>query len=95
MRVTRKLQKKRKKEREDRMEAKELVGKRVKDNDNEYKGDTGKVSDIRTFKKANKTYAVVEWDKQSKHDKLNKRGKCYRNYSPSEFGGMFKRFKVL
>jgi len=71
------------------MEAKELLGKRVKDSDNEYKGDTGKVSDTRHFEKTNKTYAVVEWDENTKH------GKCYRNYSPDKFGGMFKRFKVL
>ena len=71
------------------METKELLGKRVKDTKDEYKNDTGKVSDIRTFTKANKTYAVVEWDENTKH------GKCYRNYSPDKFGGMFKRFKVI
>ena len=71
------------------METKSLLGKRVTDNKNEYKGDTGVVSDIRHFEKANKTYAVVEWDDNTKH------GKCYRNYSPEKFGSMFKRFKIL
>ena len=70
------------------METKQLVGKRVEDKDDRYKGDTGKVSDTRHFEKANKTYAVVEWDENSKH------GKCYRNYDKSKVG-TFKRFKLI
>lgn len=71
------------------MDTQELLGRKVKDSKSEYKNDTGTIKDIRHFTKANKTYAVVKWDKNSKH------GDCYRNYSPNEFGGFMKRLKLL
>ena len=70
------------------METKKILNKQVIDSKQEYKGDKGKVTDIRVFEKAQKTYAVIQWDKDTKH------GNCYRNYKPDKFG-MFKRFKVL
>ena len=71
------------------MENQELIGRKVKDTKREYKGDVGEVTDIRHFEKANITYAVVKWNKGSKH------GEVYRNYKPKEIGGIFDRFKFI
>lgn len=70
------------------METTQLLGRKVKDTKNEYSGDIGTVTDIRHFEKANKTYAVVQWDDGTKH------GNVYRNYSPDKFGFM-KRIKLV
>ena len=64
-----------------------MIGKVVKDTKTEYKGDIGVVTDIRHFKKADKTYAVVQWTEGSKHG-----DGVYRNYKPDQFG-IFKRFR--
>ena len=71
------------------MDTTKLIGKKVQDTKSEYKGDIGKITDIRHFEKADKTYAVVQWGELSKHGEGS-----YRNYAPNKFG-MFKRFKLL
>lgn len=72
------------------MDTTKLIGRKVRDTKSEYKGDIGEITDIRTFEKAQKTYAVVQWSKGSKHG-----DNVYRLYPPKAFGGIFDRFKFI
>ena len=68
------------------MKNENIIGKKVVDTNPQYYGDEGVITDLRHFHGVDKTYAVVEWNSNSKHGPH-----AIRNYRPDILG---KRLQV-